>query len=712
MKSPNITEGRQEKTSAAWFMGANSVRNPWALPENQYKWGVNVTCRGGMVQTRPGYTMKLSLPAGNFQGGVVFNANKQAQSSLVITGYGGSGETYRNTIYDYNGNAVEAEELPYVVFAVDGKVYFLPFPLVQPTSWENHRLTGIEMNPDADKINFVIATRSATISTGGGVAVTPSHRLIIIQDGSNTPCYWDGSNDTGNLAENMPIGYWMAYSGNRLWVANGNIISASDLANPIGWEERKTGSGRGDFSVPRKITALQDYVGQNNETSLYVFTDQSTYSIASGILDRNAWANTANFQSNIFPHIGCVAGKSISFQAGQMWWYSQGGLVSVDVASASYLSSQILFKDIEMAKAKRLMPSDYTGICATSFENYILYSIPYLEKLNSVTMVLDYAVASEWNQNKIPAWSGVWTGIRPVEWATGMINNQPKLFAFSVDYSPSSDGSYNHLWEAFTPEREDKYFEINQDGSTTERVNRIYCQFETGLLGDTMDLKQLVYGEVDCSQIAGTVDVKVSFRGTKGKYQSILDKRILAVTEKYQYENTSAQEEIKDLGILQTQARRLVTENIGGKNDKSSCESDYSNDVDKCFSFLIEWCGAFGVDSVRMYLDPWPDKSIGRKSENETVYCAVGENGDSKTFNLQTAPVEKAPDGVNSWKSTQTRTVTLRCNGGSTVPAVSSTATASYISYVSESDAVTQAALIATQEATTAANLYRKSNPC
>ena len=656
--------------------------------------------------------MKLSLPAGNFQGGVVFNANKQAQSSLVVTGFGNTGESYRNTIFDTNGNPVEASEIPYIVFAVEGKVYYLPFPLVQPSSWEDYRLAGIQMNPSADKINFAIATRSATISTGGGVAVTPSHRIIIIQDGTTTPSYWDGSNDTGNTAPNMPIGYWMAYSGNRLWVANGNIISASDLADPLSWEERKTGSGRGDFSVPRRITALQDYVGQNNETNLYVFTDQSTFSIASGILDRNSWANTANFQSNIFPHIGCVAGKSIAFQAGQMWWYSQGGLVSVDVASSSYLSSQILFKDIEMAKAKRLMPSDYTGICATSFENYLLYSIPYLEKLNSVTMVLDYAVASEWNQNRIPAWSGVWTGIRPVEWASGMINNQPKLFAFSVDYSPSSDGSYNHLWEAFTPSREDTYFEINQDGTTTERINRIYCQFETGLLGDTMDLKQLAYGEIDCSQIAGVVDLQVSFRGTKGKYQRILEKRILAATERYQYENTQYQNEIDDLGLLQTQARRIITENISGVQGSPSCESYNSNDVDKCFSFLIEWCGALGVDSVRMFLDPWPDKSIGNNSKNETIYCVVGENGESKTFNLETASKEKTPEGVNSWKSTQTRTVTLSCGGGSSVPAVSSTATASYISYVSESDSVTQAANIATQEATTAANLYRKANPC
>jgi hypothetical protein len=438
MKSPNITAGRQEKTSAAWFLGVNSVRNPWTLPENQYRWGVNVACRGGIVQTRAGFNMKLSLPSGNFQGGIVFNANKQAQSSLIVTGYGS--EQYRNTIYNYNGKAVEESELPYVLFAVDGEVYFLPFPLVQPRSWSEHKLSGVKMNPSAERVNFVTATRSATISTGGGVAVTPSHRIVVIQDGSSTPCYWDGSNDTGDVAENMPIGFWMAFSGNRLWVANGNIISASDLANPIGWEERKTGSGRGDFSVPRKITALQDYVGQNNETNLYVFTDQSTYSIASGVLNRDLWGATANFQSNIFPHIGCIAGKSIAFQAGQMWWYSQGGLVSVDVAASSYLSSQILYKDTEMARAKRFMPSDYTQICAASFENYLMYAIPYFEKLNSAIMVLDYAVASEWNQDKIPAWTGVWNGIRPVEWASGIINNQPRQFAFSIDYAASNDG--------------------------------------------------------------------------------------------------------------------------------------------------------------------------------------------------------------------------------------------------------------------------------
>ena len=168
-----------------------------------------------------------------------------------------------------------------------------------------------------------------------------------MQDGVRAACSWDGSNKTGEQNIDVPIGFWMAYSGNRLWVATGNVISASDLGNPLGWSERVSGTGRGDFSVARPITAMQDYVGQNNDSRLYVFTDRSTYSLASGILNRALWAETPNFQNVLFPTIGCIAGKSICFQAGMMWWYSQGGLVSADVAASSYLSSQVLYKDVE-----------------------------------------------------------------------------------------------------------------------------------------------------------------------------------------------------------------------------------------------------------------------------------------------------------------------------------------------------------------------------
>jgi hypothetical protein len=708
MKSETISSGRLEKVTAGWFQGCNSVRNPWTLPENQYKWGVNVQCRGGIVQTRPGFAMRLSLPPGNFQGGILFNANKQYSAAQSYTNQLGVRVQKNATVYGPDGMEVDAYELPYIVFAVEGSVYYAPFPLEQPNNWDDYKLTSIQLSASVERVSFVIATQSAFVASEGQSTVTPSHRMLIVQDGVSTPGYWDGSNSTGALASSMPVGFWMAFSGSRLWVANANIVYASDLANPLGWEERVSGAGRGDFSVARPVTGMQDYVGQNNDIRLYVFTDSSTYSFASGILDRELWPGTQNFQSILFPNIGCVAGKSIAFQSGQMWWYAQGGLVSVDVAASSYLSSQVLYKDIEMAKAKRFMAADTSGICAVAFENYLLYSIPYLEPLNSATMVLDYAAASEWTQSRVPAWAGVWTGIRPIEWSSGVVNSQPRVFAFSVDYNATSDGSYNHIWEAFVPERYDTFLRIAQDGTTEELINRIYCQMETALLGDKMDYKQLVFGELDCTQIAGTVDVKVSYRGSRGTYQKILETRILAATDPYQYETSQEASKIADLGFLQTQYRRLVTENTTRTAKSVGCESNLTLDVDKAFSFLVEWCGAFGLEAVRMFQDPWSTKSVGNVTVPETKYCVVGEDGQSIAVAVEQSPKETQQSEQTQWTSSQTRTATGVCSGKQ----VSATATASFTSYISPQDAAENAAAQALEQAQVAVDKYKKTYNC
>lgn len=710
MKSPNISSGMSQKVSAGWMHGVNSIRNPWTLPEDQIKWAQNVSIRGGVAQTRPGFGMKLSLPAGNFQGGVLFNANKQYSAAGSEKNAAGVRIVQKPTIYTVDGGQSEEFELSYLVFAVNGKVYYAPFPLVQPKDWNDYLLPGMSLDPTIEMVNFTVATRSAQTSTTTGTTVTPSHRMIVIQDGVNTPCYWDGSDRTGAKAIDMPIGYWMAYSGNRLWVANGNVISASDIGDPLGWRERTGGTGRGDFSVPRPVTGMQDYVGQNNDSRLYVFTDRATYSLASGILDRNAWATTANFQNVLYPTIGCVAGRSICFQAGMMWWYSQGGLVSADVAASSYLSSQVLYKDVEMAKAKRLMSSRIGGICSVAFENYLLCSVPYYEALNSATMVLDYAAASEWNQTRSPAWAGVWTGVRPIEWVSGVVNGRPRVFALSVDYAQTNDGSYNHIWEAFLPQRYDTYLSVQEDGSTTSFVNRIYCQAETGLLGDGMDLKQLNWAEVDCNQIAGTVDVKVSYRGSKGTYQPILNTRILAATEPYQYETSYSDDDIRKLGLIQTQYRRLVTEAVQSNSFDKSCESDYLLNIDKAFSLLIEWCGSLGVEGIRMFQTPFQDRSTGRVTIPEEKYCALGEDGASILVELPPAGLEEPSNEVSVWQSTQTASQGVSpCFGQPTAVA---TATASATSYVSQAEADKLALQKAQDEARIAAVQYRAANPC
>ena len=712
MKSPNITSGRQVKTSANWFHGVNSVKHPWYLPEDQLKWGVNVSMRGGIAQTRPGQSMRLSMPPGNLQGGIVFSANKQYQAASVTETSGGV-VTQLATIYNYDGTYSTESELSYIVFVVDGSVYFSPFPLEQPKSWEDYKLQNIKLDPNVDEVVLTIATQSAKINSGGEITVTPSHRILIIQDGISRPAYWDGSDQLGGQSTTMPIGKWMAYSGNRLWVSSGNIVSASDLADPLSWTERASGAGRGDFSFARPVTGMVSYVGQNTDTRLIVFSDRATYSLASGVLDRAQWATTSNFQNTLFPTVGCIAGKSITFQAGMVWWYSQGGLIAVDVAAASYLSSQVLYKDVEMARAKRLMPANQTKVCAASFENYLLISVPYLEVLNSNTMVLDYAPASELSGVKQPAWCGVWTGTRPIEWSSGFIGGQSRIFQFSVDYAPTNDGSYNHVWESFMPERVDTFLQLNPNGPPTELYNRIYCQMETGMMGESMDLKQLAYGEIEASQIGGTVDVRISYRGSKGPYLPILDSRLLSVTSNYQYDNTPFTDEIDALGLLNTQYRRIVTESVIRTAASESCESNLTMDVDKAFSFLVEWCGEMGVEAVRMFMDPWSERSTGEPQKEEAKSCVVGELGESLTVDLIPNPSIDPSTGARlSWSATESYTTTIECPDNPEQLSVAATATSSFISYVSLADARQQALTLAHQAADAAAQQYRQQNPC
>ncbi len=707
MKSPQITSGRLVKATSGWFAGVNSIRNPWSLPENQFKWGVNVQVRGGIVQTRPGNAMRLSLPPGNFQGGVFFSANKQKTSPLTQT-IDGETTFSASTIFDVNGEGVIAQELNYVVFAVDGSVYYAPFPLKQPKNWAEYKLTNIKLDPNVDQFVFTTGTQSANISTGKNEIVTPSHRVIFIQDGVSSPAYWDGSDKVGAQSDKIPTGYWMAFSGNRLWVADKNIVLASDLGDPLSWEERKSGTGRGDFAFSRPITGMVNYVGQDTSTRLIVFTDRSTFSLASGILDRSQWTSTANFQNTLYPTVGCVAGKSIAFQAGQMWWYSQGGLVAADVAAASYLSSQVLFKDVEMARSKQYMASDITRICATSFENYILVSIPYLEKLNSQTMVLDYAAASEWSSQRIPSWCGVWSGTRPVEWISGIIDGQQRCFHFSVDYSATSDGSYNHLWESFVPQRYDSYFDIQADGSLVEARNRIYCSMETAMLGDGMDYKQFIYSEVEAKEIGGEVDVSIAFRGSKGQYKQILSQKVLAVTDDFQWINTPYSEKIEDLGYLKTQYRRFITESAQRTIDYETCESDLTIDIDKAFSILIEWCGQMGIEIVRVYIDPYPTKAIGVPQRNETKHCVVGDGG--RNFTIENLPSEYAQGNgeQKSWYANAFKTVYIECGAQS----ISATAEASYLSYISYTHALAEAEILALQAANSAAQQFAVENNC
>jgi uncharacterized delta-60 repeat protein len=690
MRSPNIESGQLVKVDSGWVSGMNTVRHPWLLNEQQYRRGVNIVNRGGIVQTRPGFAMRLILPAGNLQGMIYFRVTKN------------------NTNIDN------------LVFAVDGKVYATPFPLAQPRNWDSLQLKGIQFDSNVPMIHFCDCEKTVQFLSDETVQIVPTFNVLVMQDGKSPAAFWDGE-ISQHIAETAPTlgtprGTWMTFSGGRLWVARDKLVIASDFLDPLSFRERTEGEGRGDFSFKKSITGITTFMGNDRTEAVVVFTEDRCELLQSGIRDRAQWSQTSNFQSILFPSTGCVAGRSIAFQAGLMWWYAAGGLVSSDAVASSQLTSQVNFKDAEMAFSKQFMFDDQSGICGLSFENYLLISAPIGQNFNSETFVLDYSPLSEASSEKIAAWSSVWTGIRPIQWTSANIGNKRRAFAASIDYTKLSDGSHNHIWEIFMPEREDSFFELDEDFTITEYRQPIYCEFETRLIGDGQDLKVMRYSELDLIEVGGDVSINIDYRGRRGSYKEILCKKIIApvLIETSGVDLTNQQ--IDDLGILRKQYRRLTTEDASPNAGCPTCENEYSENIDKAFSLLIRWCGQLAVESIRMFTDAMPEKSTGKCEPDETKACLVSEDGQNFSFERDPdfVPVDQLYQETSSqfWTATKSFTELLTCAGTSVTGPISVTAFGTYRSRISQADADTRALDAATQAAQNQAAYLRTQFPC
>lgn len=628
MKTQTEEKRWVEKPASGWWNGVNSSKNPWILADTQFRWGVNVMCRGGIVQTRPGYRMRLTLPTGNLQGMALFLANKEDA--------------------DHPGDMM--------MIAVAGKVYALPFPLVQPDSWESVRLKTISFNPKAQNVYWAACEKTVVEASTGDLTIVPSYSIMIMQDGSSPAAYYDGKN-SGHLDESKqqtPRGSWMKWVGNRLWIARGNYVLASNFADPLLFKERVSGAGRGDLKFDRPVTGLALSLSGTGATTLIVFTESTTSAVKATVTNRDEWANTENFNSIIIPSVGCSAGRSIVNHAGLLWWYSAMGLMALDPAASYYLSSQIKSRDSEMARTRSILSDDLSVVAGCNFENCLLMSVPAGDTLNAHTMVLDYQISTEWAKpvdgNQPPAWDGVWTGTRPVEWATAAINGQRRIFYASADYQ-SINGSENHVWEAFMDDRFDVYEEIDSSNAKRLIKNPIFCEFETKLLGDGLDLKVLRYAMADLVEIGGNANFKMSYCGTYGPYIEIGKKRIVATQDSTASSSDELSELESRIGSFRVQSRRFISQEVN-RHPEREVENERGSFIGKNFGLLMQWCGRLGVEAVNLFMEPFVnEESRGKVEAEETGIRVLSQDGVSFFLDGESGQSEKPEEENVRWVS-------------------------------------------------------------
>lgn len=548
-----------------WTRGMDSASDPKTMPPESYAFAVNMLNRGGVLQTRPGFRRMFTLPAGKLQGLTVFQPNLG---------------------------------LPVLLAIVGGIPYVSRYPF---TSYST--VPGDRMSESADKVYSEQAVQAAERNPDNSLRLIKPRRLLILQDGINPAAHYDGRALTAIRGPNVtPQGTHMKFVSGRLWVARRNQLFASDIANPLSFVEQtfNTLGGISYYILPGRATGLATTPGVQLP-QLLAFTDSTTTSFRTDVLERELWSQI-EFQRTIFPNVGCKSARSIRAHNNLLWWWSNYGLTNFDAAAITQTTSRTLFVDTKMTVSGHALNEDLSGVCAASYENFFLVSVPHASKRNRHTWVYDETPLVE--ENAPGCWAGVWTGINPVEWVSVELPGKTRLFCASVD-----DDGNNRVYEAFTSDRRDNG-----------------CDFpwlvETrGYTGNSLVKKYFRFAEFHLSELSGQTDLRVSWAGSqRGRW-----KKCGLPVFKSREGNISAARTYSATDILfglKRQSRMARTEDIEAKPEEDSLSSSgiegnvYAEDrgkeaLDVDFQLRFEGSGPCSIRAVRLFLDPEAEPATG-----------------------------------------------------------------------------------------------------
>lgn len=566
-----VQKGLGPQPEYLFIRGMDSFTDPTFIGARQYRVGWNVVNRGGIVQCRPGYRSLLTLPTGRLQGAKLFTPTRGK---------------------------------PHLVVAVDGKIYSSQAPFTSYT-----QVPGLSFRRGVANIYFADCQKVVVRNTDGSLTTIDPYRVLVIQDGGYTRAgFWDGANSghldpSGTGAQQTPSGGVMKWAGDRLWVARGPQLFASDIGDPLSFSENEYLAEGQPLLFPSDITAMEE-ISSSTNPYLFVATEQDGHVVQSSIRDRSKWKTTDQFQAPL-TKTGCVGHRAITSQYGLVWWYSPSGLLSLDSSALSNVSSKLHYRDIEMAVSKSNISRFQHRIALASVENFLLVSVPSGDGYNRHTWVRDNSAADLSESESGPAWSSVWTGTRPVEWCTGKVDGTLRAFFVSRDF----DGQ-NRLWEAFRSDQMDDGSPI--DWSVTTKAHA----------GDGVNPSEFRFAELYTAQVKGQVNLSVSYAGPyRGPWKKLLDTTIRAARGGVSATtNLSAGSRIRN---LRAQTRTIRTPEGAVDRGVTTPEGETAEHIDFSFQLKLSGSGPGGLRGYKLYTVPFKQSATGSPPSSESTSFAV-----------------------------------------------------------------------------------------
>lgn len=473
--------------------------HPSYLPESVVSESVNRTFRGGINRTRPSIR-NIEIVAGSGQSETIVN---DIQNGSFQGAY-----PYRRTKY----NSADG-----LLISVSGVIYFLKIVNNLATAYKI-----IEGNDPGMMHTFFVQAEDR----------------VYIQNGYQNAIVWDGdltipAYRLNPYQKKMPIGTVMEYAFGRVFVSDRfNQIYASDIIYGNGFTDTKNTENfteigywaeGGAFSTPAmmgNITGMRvmPQIGTNlrGQGELVILTGNGAFSMDVSI-PRVQW-NTSNIQRISLLGRGCTS-PYLGLANSELWFRSHDGWAFYSNSQsefARYFSLRKLSREVN-----KWVTNDTPWLkqfaSTMFFDNYLISTVaPQTYRAEGVEGLNRYhrgMVVLDLDQSSSPApdaqltfrWNGIWTGIRPTQLLTALIQGEKRGFGLSFDKD-----NKNRLYE-FTTSQGDDY---GPNGS-----RQIESFFTTGRYdfirsGETNKFlrKKITGGEMWMSEIKGQVDSSVEFR--------------------------------------------------------------------------------------------------------------------------------------------------------------------------------------------------------
>lgn len=573
-----------------FFQGAKSDCDPSQLPVG-YAWNlINMLNVGGYLSCRPGYKCIWTLPDGNLQGLTLFRP------------------------------LVGVEQL---VAVVDGIIYVSPYPF---TAFK--QLQGVNLLSYAEQVFWASTIQSAeriTEDFASAIRLIPSKSVLFISDGGFSPPIWYDGAQFGQVighAFDTPAGGPMIWVGNRLWVAVGNQVFASDISNPFSFRENIYLGGSSSFFFNGPVTAMAK-TPSVEAPQLMVMTQLDGSIVQANIQDRSQWPTTVDFQIEVV-QVGCVSQRSLVSHYGQLAWFSPSGVVIFDPATSGKLTARLPARDNEMLVSKVRLGQDLSLVATGVFGQFLMFSVPADDVYNKHTWVMNHASFETLSDSSGPSWAGYWLGTRPVEWVSGTIADVQRVYHISKD----ADG-HNRIWEAFQPNRLDNGCPITWAIETR------------GFFGLTApnpakgpgQRARMTWADIALAGVSEDLDLGVFYAGgSRGAYRQIMGKKFAV-----QQGSMSFDQELtidSQLFALKPQSRIPRTEDASQQPPDDifgACgvERPDNEGIDESFQILIVGHGPATVRWVRTFAQTVPEdfQGDGTACTDETGFNAVRFDG-------------------------------------------------------------------------------------